>query len=144
MAEGDAGAEAWVHEKALAVLVGKALIVAAAIRRTATWSRLEEAERANADRAADYLLNKAAHLDYPTALAKPAPGRDDAILPSLVADAGLVVFGTAGQPPPTAGRHGPAACPGRRPRWSEARLPRLVRAPQRGPQGDRAVRGRRR
>jgi hypothetical protein len=72
-AEGDAAAEGWVHEKALAVLDGKASTVAAAIRRKATCSGLEEAERANADRAADYLLNKAAHLDYPTALAKGWP-----------------------------------------------------------------------
>ncbi|MDP9441236.1 MAG: ISKra4 family transposase, partial [Actinomycetota bacterium] len=72
-AEGDAAAEAWVHEKALAVLAGKASIVAAAIRRKATRSGLEEAQRANADRAADYLLNKAVHLDYPTALANGWP-----------------------------------------------------------------------
>jgi hypothetical protein len=68
--EGDAAAEAWVHEKALAVLEGKASIVAAAIRRKATRSALEASQRANADRAADYLLNKAPYLDYPTALAK--------------------------------------------------------------------------
>jgi hypothetical protein len=72
-AEGDVAAEAWVHEKALAVLDGKASIVAAAIRRKATRSGLEEAKRANADRAADYLLNKALHLDYPAALAKGWP-----------------------------------------------------------------------
>ncbi|MFN2503621.1 MAG: ISKra4 family transposase [Acidimicrobiales bacterium] len=72
-AESDAAAEAWVQEKALAVLDGKASIVAAAIRRKATRWGLEEGERVNADRAADYLLHKAAHLDYPTALAKGWP-----------------------------------------------------------------------
>ena len=66
--EGDPAAEAWVHEKALAVLEGKASIVAAAIRRKATRLGLDHEKRANADRAADYLLNKAPYLDYPTAL----------------------------------------------------------------------------
>jgi hypothetical protein len=67
-AEGDPAAEGWVHAKALAVLDGKATIVAAAIRRKATCLRLAKAERANADRASDYLLNKAPYLDYPAAL----------------------------------------------------------------------------
>ncbi len=72
-AEGDQGAEAWVHDKALAVLDGKASIVAAAIRRKATCLSLAEGERTNADRVADYLLNKAPYLDYPSALAKGWP-----------------------------------------------------------------------
>jgi hypothetical protein len=66
--EGDPTAEAWVHEKALAVLEGKAGIVAAAIRRKATRLGLDPDARAKADRAADYLLNKRPYLDYPTAL----------------------------------------------------------------------------
>jgi hypothetical protein len=66
--EGDPDAEAWVHEKALAVLEGKAGIVAAAIRRKATRLELDSDQRAKADRAADYLLNKRPYLDYPTAL----------------------------------------------------------------------------
>jgi Uncharacterised protein family (UPF0236) len=66
--EGDPDAEAWVHEKALAVLDGKASTVAAAIRRKATRLGLDQQKRANADRAADYLHNKAPYLDYPTAL----------------------------------------------------------------------------
>lgn len=45
----------------------------AAIRRKANWLALEERERANADRAADYLLNKAPYLDSPKALAKGWP-----------------------------------------------------------------------
>ncbi len=67
-AEGDPAAETWVHEKALAVLEGKAGIVAAAIRRKATKLALPKEKRAKADRAAAYLLNKKPHLDYPTAL----------------------------------------------------------------------------
>jgi hypothetical protein len=67
--EGDPDAEKWVHEKALAVLEGNAGIVAAAIRRKATTLKLDPEQRKSADRTADYLLNKRAHLDYPTALA---------------------------------------------------------------------------
>ena len=67
--EGDPAAEQWVHEKALAILEGKAGIVAAAIRRKATRLGLDHDQRAKADRCADYLLNKRPHLDYPTALA---------------------------------------------------------------------------
>jgi len=66
--EGDPDAETWVQEKALAVLDGKAGIVAAAIRRKATCLGLDHDQRAKADRAADYLHNKAPYLDYPTAL----------------------------------------------------------------------------
>jgi hypothetical protein len=67
-AEGDPAAETWVHEKALAVLEGKAGLVAAAIRRKATRLGLDPEQRAKADRAADYLHNKTPYLDYPTAL----------------------------------------------------------------------------
>jgi hypothetical protein len=66
--EGDPAAERWVHEKALAVLEGKAGIVAAAIRRKATRLALEPNKRQGADRCADYLLAKRPYLDYPTAL----------------------------------------------------------------------------
>jgi hypothetical protein len=71
--EGDPDAEAWVHEKALAVLQGKAGIVAAAIRRKATRLGLDAEKRGKADRAADYLHNKRPYLDYPTALANGWP-----------------------------------------------------------------------
>jgi hypothetical protein len=67
-AEGDPAAETWVHEKALAVLEGKAGLVAAAIRRKATRLGLDGEKRGKADRAADYLLNKRRYLDYPAAL----------------------------------------------------------------------------
>ena len=66
--EGDPAAERWVAEKALAVLEGKAGIVAASIRRKATRLGLDAEKRAKADRAADYLHNKQPYLDYPTAL----------------------------------------------------------------------------
>jgi hypothetical protein len=71
--EGDPAAEQWVHEKALAVLNGKAGIVAAAIRRKATRLALEPAKRQSADRCADYLLAKRPYLDYPTALQNGSP-----------------------------------------------------------------------
>ena len=71
--EGDPAAETWVHDKATAILDGKAPIVAAAIRRKATCLSLTTPDRANADRAADYLLNKTPYLDYPTALANGWP-----------------------------------------------------------------------
>src|SRR5664279_1888204 len=67
--EADPDAEAWVSEKALAVLSGKASTVAAAIRRKATCLNLDPQERRNADRCADYLLAKKNYLNYPQALA---------------------------------------------------------------------------
>jgi len=71
--EGDAVAEAWVHDKATDVLGGRASIVAASIRRKATCLGLESGERAGSDRCADYLVNKAPYLDYASALAKGWP-----------------------------------------------------------------------
>jgi len=62
-----------VAHKALAVLEGKASIVAAAIRRKATTLGLNDAERKNADVCADYLLAKSPYLDYQTALTKGWP-----------------------------------------------------------------------
>ncbi len=71
--EGDPAAQTWVHEHALAILCGKSSTVAAAIRRKATTNNLPTEKRANADRCADYLLNKGPYLDYPTALAAGTP-----------------------------------------------------------------------
>ncbi len=68
-AEGDAAAEEWVRGRALAVLEGKATDVAAGIRRRATTAGLAKAKRKKADDCARYLINKAAYLDYPAALA---------------------------------------------------------------------------
>jgi len=72
-AEGDPAAEAWVQEKARAVLQGEASTVAASIRRKATCLGLNATTRSNADTCADYLLRKRAYLDYPTALARGWP-----------------------------------------------------------------------
>jgi len=67
--EGDPAAEVWVHDTLLAILQGDARQVAASIRRKATTRRMSLAERKGADTCATYLTNKAAYLDYPTALA---------------------------------------------------------------------------
>ena len=67
--EADPAAEAWVAARALAVLEGKATTTAAGIRRRATAAKLDKTKRRKADECARYLTNKAAYLDYPTALA---------------------------------------------------------------------------
>jgi hypothetical protein len=72
-AEGNPAAEDWVHDKATEVLSGRARIVAAAVRRKATTWGLGGSARKNADTCADYLLAKAAYLDYPTVLSKGWP-----------------------------------------------------------------------
>lgn len=71
--EGDPDAQAWVRDRALAVLQGGALHVAAGIRRRATAEGLAKAKRKKADDCATYLTNKADYLDYPTALARGWP-----------------------------------------------------------------------
>jgi hypothetical protein len=71
--QGDPAAEQWVADKALAVLEGKAGIVAGAIARKATARKLDSQARKKADECARYLKNKAAYLDYPTALAQGWP-----------------------------------------------------------------------
>lgn len=71
--EGDPAAEQWVAEKALAVLQGKAGLVAAAVRRKATNLGLAAKDRKNADTCASYLRAKAPYLDYPTVLANGWP-----------------------------------------------------------------------
>ena len=67
--EGHTAAEKWVHNRAIAILEGRANQVAAGIRRRATSAGLSNTKRKNADQAARYLANKAPYLDYPTALA---------------------------------------------------------------------------
>ena len=65
-AEGDPSAEAWVRDRALAILdCGAREDVAAGIRRRASSERLRAASRKGADECARY---KAAYLDYPTAM----------------------------------------------------------------------------
>jgi hypothetical protein len=71
--EGDRAVEAWVANKARAVLAGKATRVAGAIRRQATTAALSANRRVGADVCATYLTNKAPYLDYPTALASGWP-----------------------------------------------------------------------
>ena len=66
--EGNPAAEEWVHDKAIAVLQGKATRVAAGLRRAATRQGLDPPKRAGADACATYLINKERYLDYPTAL----------------------------------------------------------------------------
>jgi len=66
--EGDRAAEEWVRHHAQRVLEGHATNVAGAIRRQATNRGLDPPRRTGADNCATYLTNKAAYLDYPTAL----------------------------------------------------------------------------
>lgn len=71
--EGDPNAERWVRAQARQVLAGRAGIVAAAIRRKATYHGLDPGKRKSADICAAYLLAKKPYLDYPTALANGWP-----------------------------------------------------------------------
>ena len=71
--EGDAAAEAWVHDKATKVLNGDARHVAAAIRRRATREKLTTTRRKGADTCANYLTAKSPYLGYPAALANGWP-----------------------------------------------------------------------
>ena len=66
--EGSPAAAAWVREKGIAVLEGNSGLVAAAVRRKATYARLAPQRRKAADDCAGYLLRKGPCLDYPTAL----------------------------------------------------------------------------
>jgi hypothetical protein len=66
--EGDPAAEVWVRERGVAVLEGSAREVAAGIRRRATAEHVGASRREGADACAEYLVNKATYLDYPTAL----------------------------------------------------------------------------
>ena len=68
-AEGDPAAEAWVADRALAILEGHARDVATGIKRRASTTGLSKQKRTKADACAKYPTNKADHLDYPTALA---------------------------------------------------------------------------
>ena len=72
-AAGDPEARIWVQEQVLAILQGKASLVAAAMRRKATMLGLDADQRKGVDKCAKYLLNKQAYLDYPTALARGWP-----------------------------------------------------------------------
>ena len=71
--EGNPQAETWVKDKALAVLEGKAGLVAGAIARKATMLRLSTTARKKADDCTRYLKNKAPYLNYPNALSSGWP-----------------------------------------------------------------------
>ena len=62
--EGDRAAEAWVTERALAILEGRSSSVAAGIRRSATLRGLRTKDRKGADDCADYLIAKRDMLHY--------------------------------------------------------------------------------
>jgi hypothetical protein len=63
-AEDSPDREAWVSERLLAVLEGRASLVAAGMRRSATRRALSAAERKPVDDCARYLLNHQAYLRY--------------------------------------------------------------------------------
>ncbi|MGH3612978.1 MAG: hypothetical protein ACRDRK_10365 [Pseudonocardia sp.] len=65
--------EAGVRPHATPILAGKATRVAGSTRSQATKAKPAPAQRASADTRARYLTNKAAHLDYPTALQHRCP-----------------------------------------------------------------------
>ena len=71
--EADPAAETWVRRHAATILAGNPTRVARSIRRQATKAALTPAQRAGADTCANYLTNKAPHLDYPTALQRGWP-----------------------------------------------------------------------
>lgn len=71
--EGSPEAEAWVNERFLPVLRGKASDVAAGIRRSATRRELPAAKRKAADKCANYLLKYAEYLHYDEYLARGLP-----------------------------------------------------------------------
>ena len=66
--ETDPHGEAFVAEKMLEVLEGRAGIVAGAIHRKATMLVLSADQRKKADKCASYLKHKQPHLNYPEAL----------------------------------------------------------------------------
>jgi hypothetical protein len=71
--EGGPAVEAWVDEKGLAVLEGKAGLIAGAIARKATALGLDGSQRKKADECTRYLKNKRPYLGYPKALTEGRP-----------------------------------------------------------------------
>jgi hypothetical protein len=71
--EGTAEAEAWVRERLLAILQGKASDVAAGVRRSATLRKLLGGPRKAADKCANYLLKYVTYLHYDQYLARGFP-----------------------------------------------------------------------
>lgn len=71
--EGTPGLEEWVLERLLAILRGKASLVAGGIRRSATRRKLTATQRAPVDDCADYLLKYSAFMKYDEYLADGLP-----------------------------------------------------------------------
>lgn len=67
-AKGSAAAEAWVAERALKILQGKAGLVAAGMKRSATKLKMEKKAREAIDTCASYLLKSKPRLQYAQAL----------------------------------------------------------------------------
>lgn len=65
--------EKYVLDRLYAVLDGKAVDVAAGMRRSATLRKLRGKKRTTVDEAADYLLNHKEHLDYPSYMKRGLP-----------------------------------------------------------------------
>ena len=65
--------DGWVRAHLLEILRGKASLVAAGIRRSATLRQMAAAERKPLDVCADYLLSYAPYLQYDKALAEGVP-----------------------------------------------------------------------
>ena len=57
-------AEAWVAERALKILQGKAGLVAAGMKRSATKLKMGKKEREGVDSCATYLLKSKSRLQY--------------------------------------------------------------------------------
>jgi len=72
-AEGTEEAERWVQQRALGILEGKASLVAAGMRRSATRRGLSPHQRANVDKCADYLLKYRDMLRYDEYLQRGLP-----------------------------------------------------------------------
>lgn len=71
--EGTPQLERYVRDRLYAVLDGKAVDVAAGMRRSATLRKLKGKKRETVDEAADYLLNHKRYLDYPSYMKRGLP-----------------------------------------------------------------------
>jgi plasmid stabilization system protein ParE len=71
--EGGGALQSWVSERFLQILHGRASLVAAGMRRSATMREWDAAQRAPVDQCADYLLKYSAYLQYDRYLADGLP-----------------------------------------------------------------------
>ena len=71
--KGSEAAEAWVAERALKILQGKAGLVAAGMKSSATKLKMEKKDREGVDSCATYLLKSKPRLQYADALAAGFP-----------------------------------------------------------------------